>query len=693
MRSEWWDGPFSHTYEMFTSIFTRIMGCIVLVRLALGSTSHPEYFQYPQRELLLLPMASVFVLIKAKSCAISVKQICLYCAIELVNFLLKLLSITSFETEVKLLIIQSTVLTILFQAKIFESTYLNALIIVKHITLWYFYDYFTGQLTYLKPNVVVMFLAAFSLWIMFEITTRSYLKETFLAKEAVKKTNTQIVELLRLFSDGLLIIDRQFKVKYTNDTMNTILPMQTNDYSSKLREIIINDSEQCIAFELKRLKWENNNASISIGVASINDSLYEWTAKIVNWEDELCYMITVKDVTKILIFERMESENRSKTELIRSVSHELRTPINAILLIVEDLLISIQDTSREKLSMLATCVELLNYQISDILDYSELVSGNFTINSTHCNLKVALEKCARLINVQTLHKGLDLITKIDESIPDLCIADEFRVQKVVMNLLSNAAKYTSKGAIELCAINTGSEIEISVKDTGIGIHQERLDMIFEMFSENNGGVNSGMSGLGLHISNNILKLSETCIEVTSKIGEGSRFSFSLDALIDKPRFELSREIEIPCELEQRKSIPLSVTSYFSNENPKILIADDNDFNRLVLGRILKAQGIMFVEAVNGEEAVNIISEFDKKKHPIKCIIMDCNMPVMDGWEATKRIVTKYTQGILKHLPIIIGHTAYSSREDIQRCYDCGMVSYFLKPTSREQFLAIIRNHI
>ena len=266
-------------------------------------------------------------------------------------------------------------------------------------------------------------------------------------------------------------------------------------------------------------------------MASINDSLYEWTAKIVNWEDELCYMITVKDVTKILIFERMESENRSKTELIRSVSHELRTPINAILLIVEDLLISIQDTSREKLSMLATCVELLNYQISDILDYSELVSGNFTINSTHCNLKVALEKCARLINVQTLHKGLDLITKIDESIPDLCIADEFRVQKVVMNLLSNAVKYTSKGTIELCAINTGSEIKISVKDTGIGIHQERLDMIFEMFSENGAGANSCMSGLGLHISNNILKLAGTCIKVKSKIREGSKFSFSLDALI------------------------------------------------------------------------------------------------------------------------------------------------------------------
>ena len=488
-------------------------------------------------------------------------------------------------------------------------------------------------------------------------------------------------------------MDREFNVKYTNDMINRLLKVKDNNYSEKLETIKVKDSKVCIAKLLNEIPWENNNTSVSIGVTGIDGLLYEWNAKIVNWEDELSFMVTVKNVTKILAFERIESENRSKTELIRSVSHELRTPINAILLIIEDLFEEIPEVFQEKLSRIYTCVELLNYQISDILDYSELVVGNFILNPTGCDLKAALENCARLVRVQALHKGLELLVKIDPSIPDCCFFDEFRVRKVVMNLLSNAIKYTNKGCVELYAISTGALIDISVRDTGIGIHQERLASIFEMFSDHHSGISSGMSGLGLYISNNILKLANTSLKVYSTLGKGSKFSFSLDALIDIPQIDLSEEIEIPSEIHTSMHIPYAKIGYHKEVYPEILIVDDNDFNRMILGNILKKRAIQFVEAVNGEEAVEIILMSDRNKCPIRCVIMDCNMPVMDGWEATKIIINKYTQGIIRHLPNIIGHTAYTSRDDIQRCYESGMIAHFLKPTSQDQFLTIINNYV
>ena len=140
-------------------------------------------------------------------------------------------------------------------------------------------------------------------------------------------------------------------------------------------------------------------------------------------------------------------------------------------------------------------------------------------------------------------------------------------------------------------------------------------------------------------------------------------------------------------------MPKMSLSIFDKEFPKVLIADDNDFNRLLLGNILKNHGIPFIEATNGKIAVKNIEKFDRKKTPILCIIMDCDMPVMNGWEASKAINEKYNKGFLKYRPAIIGHTAYSSTADINQCYDSGMITYILKPASQAQILHTLKKYI
>ena len=400
-------------------------------------------------------------------------------------------------------------------------------------------------------------------------------------------------------------------------------------------------------------------------------------------------MIIVKDITSILKLDRITSENKAKSALIRSVSHELRTPVNGIMLLVDSLLQDINESCKERLLNVKSCAELLKFQISDILDYSDLDSNTFQLNKSNCNLKTCIEELVNLFEVQTNLKGLDLRARIDPLIPNKCYTDSYRIQKIIINLLANAVKYTNKGFIELCAVNTGISIDISVKDTGIGIKQDRLINIFDIFSDKG----NGMSGLGLHISSSILKFFGTNIQVSSKESYGSKFSFCLNILENLSNPEFSNRIDIPKEINSGLNMPQMLFSIFEKQNPKVLIVDDNDFNRLLLGNILKNNGIKYTEAVNGKIAIKIVKRFDRLKTPLSCIIMDCDMPVMDGWEATKIINKIYSEGAIKHLPAIIGHTAYSSTSDIKKCYDSGMVSYFAKPTNQSQILAILTKYI
>ena len=666
---------------------------LVLVSLILRILSgfliaFEQAFQSPQIELIFAEFLILWALKSLENQSTVIKKCALYTALEVLNIFYKYLSVYAYQDEVVIFCLASTILTILFQSSIFQNSYHISFIVIKHVALWYCFDsrYNNKNFNHLLASILIV--ALIFICTLYEEGKRFQLQRKFYLAKTVEKNNLQRSELLRLFQDGLIIIDVKFEVQYKNEKADTLVKNGSNNFENQLRLIKFKD-ERLLCDFFNDISFNSNQSSESLGITKINGSLYEWTISIIEWNDNSCFIIVIKDVTSVLKLERIASENKAKSTLIRSVSHELRTPVYGILLLVESLIQDANANCKEKLLNIKTCAELLKFQISDILDYSDIVSNTFKLTKSFCGLAKSIKECVDLIAFQAKTKGIEIKTKIDEMIPKEFFTDSYRIQKTILNLLTNALKYTNKGSIELCVVNTGNSINIRVKDTGIGIPKERLNQIFDMFGDR---IN-GMSGLGLHISNSILKYLGTSLTVSSKEGKGSVFSFDLDIDESIPNYEFSNEIDIPSESNNNLAMPQLLLNIFDKQEPKVLIVDDNDFNRMLLGNILTKNEIQYIEAINGKIAIKAILKYDKKRTPIKCIIMDCNMPIMDGWEATKIINQRFAEGILRFLPVIVAHTAYSSADDIQKCYDSGMISYILKPSSQDKILAMILKYL
>jgi signal transduction histidine kinase/CheY-like chemotaxis protein len=682
MKSDWWDIEFDETYNRFRRIFCIIMIISITTRTIFSFAFGFELiFGSPQLELNIAILSYLALMKFIENFNPSVKKIVFYFAIESLNALLKFITIKHDEMLCSL---HSTLLTILFQTNIFKSTYWIALVVIKHLLLWFYtkHDIIIGPK---NPSQLMIAMAFFSIWLIFEHDKRSYCKEKYLAKKAQKQLTDQLVEIMRSFPDGLIILDKALTPKYMNEKAKNTLNTDMKTLLEVISNIKIQNTNTSILHKINTACFNESSDTVSLGTSKSNDKIYEWIIKTITWDNVECYMITLKDLTEIISLERESIENKTKSAFIRSISHELRTPVNAILLIVNELVKELPNQHQEKLLNIKVCSTLLSYQISDILDYTELQSGTLLLENNPCDLKKYLQDCINLIKIQAKYKGLELKSSIDSLIPDRCNIDGYRVQKVLLNLLSNAVKFTNKGIIEVYAKQTDSGIEVKVKDTGIGIKKERIDHIFAMFSDES---NSALSGLGLFMSKNILKLLNCHLNVTSELGRGSLFSFLLPMGTNPS--DCSEDLQIPNEYPDYPQIPKFYMNSNFNDYPKVMIVDDNDFNRLCLASILERNGIKYIQAINGEAAVKKILKYNDK--PIKCVIMDCNMPVMDGWEATKSIISYYEQGLIKSLPVVIGHTAYSSKEDIQRCYDSGMTTIVFKPTTEENILSIISKY-
>jgi CheY-like chemotaxis protein/nitrogen-specific signal transduction histidine kinase len=441
----------------------------------------------------------------------------------------------------------------------------------------------------------------------------------------------------------------------------------------------------------------------SFGVMVIRSKQFECRAHKLKWGHETCCMITIKDVSTILNLERISAENKMKNLIIRSISHELRTPINCINLISDELLKRFEKEAQDKVQAIKTCTKLLTYQINDILDYSDLTAGRFIAYKSEMNLKEDLRTCLDTIRFQAVYKKVRIFSKIDTLLPERVITDAYRIQKVVVNLLTNALKYTSLGKIKLYARTEGCQIVIGVKDTGVGIPEERKKQLLSMLSDTS---STGINGLSLHVCQKILENFNSSLSFTSILGHGSDFSFKIDLPTTRHRRTNSKslkslsidpmsddEIEIPCESASCCDFRQLNFKSFERNPTRIMIVDDNELNRMCLGNLLKGEGIEFIEAVNGQMAVDKVIGCDKMRSPLKCIIMDLSMPVMDGWEASRLISQLYSQGKISRFPAIIAHTAYSSQEDISKCYESGMVSYISKPSTHETILTIIKKYI
>jgi PAS domain S-box-containing protein len=383
--------------------------------------------------------------------------------------------------------------------------------------------------------------------------------------------------------------------------------------------------------------------------------------------------------------EQAEAANRAKSEFLANMSHEIRTPLNAIIGFTEVLkntpLTSVQ---RKYLDNAYASGNALLAVVNDILDFSKIEAGKLVLETVEMDLYDLTSQTIEMVRLQAEKKGLQTHWMIDDDVPRFVFADPTRLKQVVINLLANAVKFTSKGEIALSVKYMGvsedeGHLTFLVKDTGIGINEEQRARLFMAFSQADTSTTRlyGGTGLGLIISTRIIEKMGGEIVLESEVGKGSVFSFTIPAKL-APARELPKEV--PNEQPKGKMI--------SRQSPVIIVAEDTTMNMelvLILIRQLIPQA-QILEAVNGQEVLELL-----KSHQPDLILMDVQMPVMSGIEATM-VIRFREKGRAGHIPII-ALTAGAQKEERDSCLSAGMDEFLPKPVNSMALGEVLMKYI
>jgi PAS domain S-box-containing protein len=361
-----------------------------------------------------------------------------------------------------------------------------------------------------------------------------------------------------------------------------------------------------------------------------------------------------------------ENAMKSKQQFLSNMSHEIRTPMNAIIGFTKVVLkTELTAKQKEYLKAIKISGDALIVLINDILDLAKVDAGKMTFEQIPFKMSVSISAMLHLFETKIKEKNLKLVKEYDHKIPNVLVGDPVRLHQIIMNLISNAVKFTSKGKIVM-GVKLLSEddqkvtIEFSVSDTGIGITEDKIDRIFENFQQASSGTSRlyGGTGLGLAIVKQLIETQDGSIQVTSKVNEGSNFIFTLSFLKTTEEAELETEL---MELDEELI------------NIKILVVEDIALNQLLMKTLLDDFGFECDIAGNG---IIAIEKMQTKAYDL--ILMDLQMPEMNGFEATEHIRNK-----MKSKVPIIALTADVTTVDLAKCKAVGMDDYIAKPVDEK----------
>lgn len=363
------------------------------------------------------------------------------------------------------------------------------------------------------------------------------------------------------------------------------------------------------------------------------------------------FVSTFEDITKELEIENsLTKANNSKNQFLANMSHEMRTPMNAIIGLSELMLDTKMDEKQyDYISKINRSSKLLLGIISDVLDFSKIEKGNFDLEIKPFKLENIFSQLKIIFSHIENDKHLEIYFYNQNINPKIILCDELRLLQVLTNLMSNAIKFTQKGNITLKIellekiSQHRAKIRFSVTDSGIGMNKQEIDNLFVPFEQADNSITRKYSGtgLGLTISQRTIESMGGKIEVTSQENIGSKFSFDLE-------FEV---------LEWNKECLINDKKF------KILVVDDQEISRIILKDMLESFGYIFFEAKDGVEAISMIKEADISNEPFDFILMDFNMPRLNGKDAIKQIYELYNKNIIKNtIPSILMVSAYSKEE-------------------------------
>jgi len=508
-------------------------------------------------------------------------------------------------------------------------------------------------------------------------------------KEALKIQSDKILENVNSL---IMVSNNKDEIIFSSPSIKKMLGYEVEEVmGDKWWDVTYDNKQEAVKTKEAINNYVNFNLKNFVDISKrkikARNGEYKWIEWHISKGENDTYISVGTDITDRILTdielkkakESAEESLKVKNEFLANMSHEIRTPLNAIIGFT-DLLLETKLTSEQKLHLetMQNSGEILLSLINDVLDLSKLESGKLETEVIPFNLHKQLNEVVRLMKIKAREKNISLNLEIDKNTPKQVIGDPTRLGQILLNLIGNAIKFTNKGSVtvsvkQLKESTNSTTVFFEIKDTGIGIVSNKINTVFGAFTQAKSDTSRiyGGTGLGLTIVKKLVSLLNGQITVESKFGKGSVFKFSLPLQKGSNKITVEEHDE---ELSMDKPLNLDV-----------LLVDDNKTNQLLGKTRLERWGCNVDLANNGIEGVK---KTQQKLYDV--ILMDIQMPIMDGYEATKIIKNDISEQVSK-IPVI-AMTAYTSKNDIKRAINAGMDDYIFKPFKPTEVYKLLKKY-